>query len=223
MISVVCRRSLFECSGAICAPWSAVARIFLGAAIMLSMAAGAHADVRKGLTANQLAKLSAGKVLVYATVGPKSSAGIVRAVIDIPVSAKVLWRVMLDCRRARKYLAGLQGCRVIDRAKNGTWDIRELRVRWVWYLPEIRSLIRSEYVDYRAIRFERAGGDLNDFKGSWSLHPIANGSSTRLFYQAKIDTGFVFSGTLVRSAMLSDVPMTLKALRREAVRLQISQ
>ena len=184
---------------------------------------GACAGTNDQLTAAQRAKLSAGRVLVYVSSDGSHGGGSVRAMIDVPVASEDLWRFMQNCRSARRYVSGLVRCRVLERAKNGRWDVREFRLRSWWFLPEIQSVVRSEYVGFRLIRFERAGGNLAGLSGSWTFRPIDRGTRTRLIYQATVATGFVLPGVIVRSMLITDVSVTLKALRKEATRALVAK
>ena len=106
----------------------------------------------------------------------------------------------------------------IKTGRNGRWDLREHRVRLNWPFPRLRCVIRSEYVAYRSIRFERSSGDLRTLDGIWVFHPIRAG--TRLFYTVDVDTGYALPRQWVRSFLQSDVKSTLRALRTEALRRQ---
>ena len=122
---------------------------------------------------------------------------------------------MLDCERARRFFAGLEVCRVLQESPDKSWDIREHQVRWLWFLPMVRSVFRSDYVPVREINFRRVEGDLKQLEGQWRLEPIKNGTSTRLHYTARVDPGFPVPNSVVRASLESDIPKTLKALREE--------
>lgn len=187
-------------------------------AVLLLAWINATTDAHARLNQEQERALRAGQVLATATPAPGGSAGRVSAIIDIPVLPKLLWNVMVDCQRAPKYLASLQSCTVLERAKDGSWDLREHRIKWLWILPEVKSVFRSQYTHPKSIRFNRTSGTFRKLMGRWDLQPLPNGRGTRLYYQATIDPGLpLLPGGVVRSAILKDLPKTLKALRAEAV------
>ena len=191
--------------------------VVLAAAIALPVSSTC-AKPQFELTRLQQNNLSNGKVLVDVHVARSGSGGAIKAVIDIPVRPEFLWNILLDCDRAPQFLKRLESCRVLKTDRRGRWDLREHRVRINWLIPQLRCVIRSEYVTHRTIRFERTGGDLRALTGAWTFHPIATG--TRLFYEVDVETGLALPRQWVRSLLLSDVASTLRALRLEALRRQ---
>jgi ribosome-associated toxin RatA of RatAB toxin-antitoxin module len=155
--------------------------------------------------------------VVRVVADPAGASARVTASIDIGVPSERIWRVMLDCQRATRFVAGLKSCRVVNRGADGAWDVREHVIQWLWPLPAIRSEFRSDYVTHRSIRFRRTSGDLKVLEGNWTLEPLAR-AGTRLKYEARIDPGFAVPNALVRQAVQSDLPRTLKAIRDEATR-----
>lgn len=193
-----------------------------GVVLVFITIAGSNLNAQESLTQNQRAKLATGAVLIDVSLEKSGSEARVRAVLDIPVSTKVIWNVLLDCERAPQFLTGLESCRILKMSRDGLWDLREHRVRWSWFFPEMQCIVRSDYVVNRVIRFRRTGGDLRSLKGNWTFQEIHAGDATRLFYESHIDPGWVLPGGLTRSVLLQDVPIMLRALRREAIRVAAS-
>ncbi len=169
----------------------------------------------KQLSSADEALLASGEVLVDVVADPQGAAGQVDAVIEIPASADVIWKVMLDCGRAPHFLAGLQSCTVLQESPDKKWDVREHKVQWSVLFPAVRSVFRSDYKPTHEIRFSRVEGDLKELEGSWRLEPIKGKLSTRLFYHARVDPGVYLPNAIVRSVIENDMPKTLKALRAE--------
>lgn len=155
--------------------------------------------------------------VVEVSAGQAGAPAEIKASIDIPLPGERIWRVMLDCNRAPKFVAGLQSCRITKRGAGGSWDVREHVIQRLWPLPAIRSEFRSDYILHRSIRFRRTGGDFKLLEGLWTFEPLADGG-TRLKYEARVDPGFPVPDALVRQAIKSDLPLTLKAIRAEATR-----
>jgi uncharacterized protein YndB with AHSA1/START domain len=164
-----------------------------------------------------LRQLKAGEVVIDVRPDPQGATGLIQAVIDIPVPPQRVWEVMIDCERAKRTIPSLKTCRVIERAADGRFDVREHIVQWIWPLPAVRSLFRSDYQPFQRIAFRKIEGDLELLEGEWQLEPQAGGAATRLSYRARITPGWPVPGAMVRSAIEADVPKTLAALRREAV------
>jgi hypothetical protein len=175
--------------------------------------------VRAGdLSADELAKLKAGEALVSVSEDSGEADGHIEAAIEIPAAPHRVWQVMTDCARAPKFVAGLISCRVMEIGPGGAWDIREHRSKWMSMLPETVSVFRSDYVPDKEIRFARVSGTLKFLKGLWRLEGLNGGARTRLRYSVRVGVSAPVPGFMIRSALESDVPKLLKALRAETVK-----
>ncbi len=156
-------------------------------------------------------------VIVAAVDGPID--GQVEAVIDIPTSPSAVWSVLTDCIGAPAFLPNLRECSIIEAAPDGSSDVREHRVAsWASFLPDMRSVFRSDYVVERSITFQRTAGDLEHLEGTWSIRPIEGGAATRVTYLARVGFNPFVPGFLVRRSLASSVPAFLKTIRDEAIR-----
>ncbi len=170
------------------------------------------------LTPAALQKLRNGETLIHVSRAEGTNAGgRVMAIIDVPTSPRRLWAIMLDCTKATKLVSGLKSCRVIEAGPQGTWDIREHIIQWIWVFPKMRSVFHSEYISNRRIQFRKIEGDFKELKGEWRLEPLNRGRKTRLYYQVVVDVGSVIPGAIIRAAIKHDLSKTLKAIRHEAV------
>ena len=163
----------------------------------------------------QLRRLKAGEVLISVSPDPEGATGLIEADIDIEAAPSTVWAIMLDCARSKRMAPSLKSCRVLSATPDGRSDVREHVVQWVWPLPPVRSVFRSDYIPFQRIAFQLVEGDLAYLQGSWTLEPLMQGTATRLSYRARITPGWPVPGPLVRSAIEADVPKTLLALRRE--------
>ena len=182
------------------------------AAATLSTGLNAQTESDKG----KLGQLASGAILVDVIVVPGSAAGHARATIEIASPPAVLWAVMLDCTRALKYIERLKSCKITSLDPGGRWDIREHVVEWIWPLPKVRSVFRSEYRPFESFQFSRIDGDLKELSGQWRLEPIQNGKATRLHYDARIDPGVPVPGFVLRHSIEAELRKTLAGLRSEA-------
>jgi len=186
--------------------------VFAVAWTALAQPAGAQGST---LTGEDRTRLASGDVLITVTAEPQSVVARVDAAIDIPAPPSRVWSIMLDCARAPKFVSGLVGCRVIERAPSGAWDVREHLISWISLLPQIRSVFRSDYVPERSIMFRRTAGDIDVMEGTWQLEPLRGGAATRLRYNARIGKETFVPAAIIRGAIESDVPRTLRRLREE--------
>lgn len=155
---------------------------------------------------------------VFAEVSPDpdGTAGIVRGRVDIEAPPAVVWSVILDCRRARRMAPNVKSCKVVDRADDGSWDIREMVVAPP-LVPKVRSVFRSSYEPVRRITFKCAGGDVKLCEGEWRLTPLPSGG-TRVHYTNRAASPYpAIPAGLTRDAMRNDMVRALKALRKECL------
>ncbi len=182
---------------------------------MAALLAGLALANAAPFTAADLTRLTAGEVVVSVAADDRGAAARIEAAVDMPVPPAVVWRVMLDCTRAVRYVTGLESCRILETDPAGRWDVREHRINLLTLVPRVRNVFRSNYEPYRTIAFSRVDGDLSTLEGAWTLEPIRDGAATRLRYQARIGLSAPIPDFMVRSAVESDLPRMLKALRQE--------
>ncbi len=139
----------------------------------------------------------------------------IKASIDIAAPRAKVWAVMNDCARAMRFIPGLKRCRVLDRDPAGRWDIREHRISWMWFLPDVRSVFRSDYDPPKRLRFRRIGGTLKHSAGEWRLENIDGGSATHVTYDATVSADIPAPQFMVEAALKRDIAKVLRGLRRE--------
>jgi hypothetical protein len=137
--------------------------------------------------------------------------------IDIPAPPEVVWKVMLDCGEAVRYVPKLKACRVLRSDPGGAWDVRE-HVFDYGVLGRIRHVFRSDYSGQSAIRTTRVEGDLKASQGEWRLEPIEGGAATRVRYQSRSQPKTPVPGPIARQAIRRDAPASLRGLRAAAAR-----
>ncbi|MDO9336861.1 MAG: SRPBCC family protein [Caulobacter sp.] len=155
---------------------------------------------------------------VFAEVShdPGGTAGIVRGRVDIEAPPAVVWNVILDCNRARRMAPNVQSCKVLDRAADGSWDVREMVVAPP-LVPKVRSVFKSSYEPVRRITFKCTGGDVKVCEGEWRLTVLPSGG-TRVSYTNRAASPYpAIPASLTREAMRGDMVRALKALRRECL------
>lgn len=166
----------------------------------------------------EMAQLKSGEAVVRVTEAASPADGEVSGLIEIAAPASEVWAVLVDCAGAPSFMENLKSCTVIEQGPDGAWDVRQHVVQWTKFLPEMRSVFRSDYIKDKSILFARAGGDLSWLEGSWVLEPLAGGAKTRVHYEARVGFSALVPGLLVRNALLKDIPNFLAILRMEVVR-----
>ncbi|MGD9308973.1 MAG: SRPBCC family protein, partial [Desulfosarcina sp.] len=141
--------------------------------------------------------------------------GTVEATILIDAPASRIWSIMLDCSQIPTFVPGVEHCEVLDSGQN--WEIIRHDVKWIWFFPQISYVFRARYQPNRQIDFVRIEGDLRDMQGRWQLTPMPDSAKTRVCYSVYVDPGFLVPQWLVRSALKTDLPAVLTALRRKVL------
>jgi carbon monoxide dehydrogenase subunit G len=151
------------------------------------------------------------------SVAPTSAGDTVeiKASIDIAAPRTKVWSIMNDCARAMRFIPGLTSCRVLERDPAGRWDIREHRISWMWFLPDVVSVFRSDYDPPARLRFHRIGGTLKRSDGEWRLAVIDGGRATRVSYDATLSADIPAPQFMVEAALKRDIAKVLRGLRRE--------
>jgi carbon monoxide dehydrogenase subunit G len=150
------------------------------------------------------------------TVDADKTPARISASIRIDAPPERLWRVMLDCKRSTKIVAGMERCAVLSQDPAGRWDVRVHVVNRSAFLPTVRSEFRSDYQPFTHIKFKRTAGDLKSLQGEWRLTALDGGKATRLDYAVAIDPGVPLPVFVLRPALEADARAVLKALQREA-------
>ena len=159
-------------------------------------------------------RLQPGDVVVSVEASTTGSGAHILAVIDIPRPPHDVWSVMTDCARAPSFVPNLVSCRILERARDGSWDIREQVSSLGWLSPNFRSVFRSEYEPDRRVHVSRVAGDMIRSEGEWLLVPIQGGRATRVTYSADVDYGSWLPNFLIRDHVVDDIRTVLSALRR---------
>jgi len=189
-----------------------------GAVLVLALASAASAQAVTRWNAADEVRLARGEAVVR-VVEQSGPGGRVVAAIDIPAPASLVWRVMLDCERAPRYVPGLRSCAVIEVDDDGLGDVREHSIRWLAFLPDLRLRFRSHYEPERTIQVTRIGGDLAAMDGAWVLEPREGGRMTRLHYDFRLAPRTPVPSGLIRAGMMRDAPKVLDAVRTEVLRV----
>jgi carbon monoxide dehydrogenase subunit G len=139
----------------------------------------------------------------------------IKASIEIAAPRAKVWAIMTDCARSLRYVPGLISCRVLKRDPAGRWDIREHKISWMWFLPNVTSVFRSDYDPPKRLSFHRIGGTLKRSDGAWRLDTIDGGSATRVSYDATVSADIPAPRFMVEAALKRDIAKVLRGLRRQ--------
>jgi ribosome-associated toxin RatA of RatAB toxin-antitoxin module len=186
-------------------------------ALVMSLGLGLAVRVQAAgftLTPAESQRIAARQVVIRASLDSSQRRGSVRAAVRIEASPEIVFRMMIHCADALKYVPHLRLCRVRDRAADDTWLLVEHVIDFGWYAPSVNWVFRADLVADRSIAFHQVSGDFKANEGKWELEPTDDGATTLLFYQAYIDPPGYVPNWLARSTFKRELPEMLTGLRR---------
>jgi uncharacterized membrane protein len=186
-------------------------------ALCLGLGLAGHArgqDVGFTLTAAEGQRVAQRQVVIRASLDSAQRRGTVRAAVRIEAPPEVVFRMMIHCADALKYVPHLRKCRVRDRAPDDSWLVVEHQIDFGWYAPSVNWAFRADLDSDRRIVFRQVDGDFRANEGVWQLEPTPDGATTLLLYRAYIDPPGFVPNWLARSTFKRELPQMLTDLRR---------
>jgi uncharacterized membrane protein len=167
-------------------------------------------------TPAQAARLATGDVVVEMLPDPGRSSGVVHAAIDIPAPGQRVWRLLQSCSAAPAIIKFVVSCRIVAHGPPDTWEVREDMIETVFFLPRLRSLIRTDATPEREIRFHcLPGSDLRVCDGSWRLEPRPGGT-VRVTYASTVSSPYPVPDFIIRSVLGGGMADSMRKLRAMA-------
>jgi hypothetical protein len=159
-----------------------------------------------------------GGIEVTESLDAGGQSGSARAEVTIRARREVVWSLITSCAEAMSLVPGLEECRVLETAPDGSWQRIRHVLDYSWYLPRLTYEFRASYNYPARVSIERVSGDLTTLRASWDLSS-ADGS-TRADYSVVLVPGFWVPRWLVRAALRRDLPKMLRALQERAESVQ---
>ncbi len=159
-----------------------------------------------------------GDIEVGVALDSSEQGGAARANVRIHARRDIVWGLITSCDAELEMVPGLVGCRVLQTAPDGSWQLIHHELDYSWYLPRLAYDIKATYDRPTRVVIERVSGDLRTLRGSWLLE--SDGTDTVAHYSVDLDTGFWVPRWLVRGALRRDLPRMMRTLRARAESLQ---
>jgi uncharacterized protein YndB with AHSA1/START domain len=193
-----------------------VAIVLLAQALFSSSLYGQNVDWT--LTPAELARLGDGAVLVDGEVSAERETGDIRAAVQIHASPERVFRTLIDCDQALRFVPHLRHCAVLDAAPDNSWQVVEQQIDYGWYMPRAYYVFRADYERFARIRFSNVRGDFRENRGAWEFRPTADGKNTIVTYRVRLVPRFYVPHWVMRMTLKRDLPELMKGLRGEAER-----
>lgn len=169
-----------------------------------------------GLTAEEVARLNAGNVVVKADTstaeGGNRAAGIAAyCVINKPLDA--VWAVMLDYQKFDEFMPQLTKVEILERTRDTVKATETVSValRTVTYTLDVKFDHARRRVSWALDKSRK--NDIADTSGAWEFVPYGRGA-TLVRYTTSVDSGMLVPRFLEELLVKNGVPDVLVSLRR---------
>lgn len=167
----------------------------------------------------ELQKLQTGKVIVKVK-SDKNNIVQINAKIFIPASVKNTWQVLTQYNQLSDYVPHMKKSHVVKNTEREKMVYQKGRTGVFLFYRTSELTMRVEEKKYQRIDFEQIKGDFKIYKGHWQLQRSTNPKGTFLEYHASIKPDFFAPQFVVRYIEKRDIPLVMKALKKEAVHLK---
>ena len=164
----------------------------------------------------QAQRLAAGDVVVEMLPDPGRSSGVIHAAIDIAAPLPRVWAIVEDCAGAPKVVTFLESCRILSHGPPATWDVREDMVITAFFLPRLRTFVRTDQTPMRQVRFRcLPGSELKSCDGGWALETTPAGA-TRVTYATTVSSPYPLPDFIIRTVIGGGMNQSMVNLRHAA-------
>lgn len=135
----------------------------------------------------------------------------VRTRVSVWVNAPVqrIWDVIISCRQARRFVAGLRECAVLE--ETGACALTRQVVDKGWATPRLDYTFVTRRTPWRRMTFVQVEGNLRFLSGAWTFAPL--GSGWLVTHELELEPRFAAPGWLVRRNLQRDLPDMLRCIR----------
>lgn len=168
------------------------------------------------LTDQQLERVKAGAEIAEGTVAPDKPIVDIRAAIKIAAPPEKVFRTLVDCVQALRFVPHLRRCAVLESAPDGSWQNVEQTVDYGLLVPRKSYVFHAEYEKYSRIRFSNVRGEFRENRGVWTFRPIDDGRATVVTYEARVAPAFYVPRWMMRNIVKRDLPDLMRGLKTHA-------
>jgi ribosome-associated toxin RatA of RatAB toxin-antitoxin module len=136
-----------------------------------------------------------------------------RVAIQIEASPEHVFRTMTSCEQAMRFVPRIRRCKVLETARDGSWQTVEHEVDGNAYLPHTRYVFRADLERFRRIRCTEVSGDFRENRGVWTFRPVKEATATLVTYTVHIVPRFYAPRWAVRASLKRELPTLMTALR----------
>jgi ribosome-associated toxin RatA of RatAB toxin-antitoxin module len=167
---------------------------------------------RQELASADMERLRAGEILVRDTrIDEAGGAGVAMAVYHIEPAR--LWAIIGDCAANRRFVRGLEACKVTGETRTGavTWQ----RLKPYVMLPALEYRFETRREPYHWIRIRLLDGDLRALSGSWRFDRLSD-TAILVTHEIRVRPPYPVPRWLARRTVQRDLVALMACLRWEA-------
>ena len=164
----------------------------------------------------QIARLATGAIIADGDVAADQPVADIRAAIEVNAPPEQVFRTLIDCAQALRFVPHLKRCAVLDTAPDGSWQNVEQQVDYGWLAPRAHYVFHADYERFQRIRFHTLRGDFHENRGVWQFRPAKGGQATLVTYEAYVAPAFYVPRWMMRNMLRRDLPDLMKGLRTRA-------
>jgi uncharacterized protein YndB with AHSA1/START domain len=168
-------------------------------------------------SADVQARVARGEVVLESSESDREmDKGDVRAVVQIDAPPEHVFRTMTTCEQAMRFVPRIKRCKVLETARDGSWQTVEHEVDGNSYLPRTRYVFRADLERFKRIRCTEVSGDFRENRGVWTFHPVKGSTATLVTYTVHIVPRFYAPRWAVRASLKRELPTLMASFRQVA-------
>ena len=157
---------------------------------------------------NSLARLRAGELLLQ-NDGSDENGTAVSIMVFIHAPVERIWAIIISCRYAYAFVAGLKLCEVLE--ERGDYAVTRQVVDKGWAMPTLDFTFATTREPHRRMEFRLIRGDLKILHGSWDFETFPDGVLVR--HALVLQPAMPAPRWLVRRNVKKDLPNMLSCIR----------
>lgn len=140
----------------------------------------------------------------------------ITATVQIPYSIENVWNILTDYERLAEFIPSLKRSRRIDHPGDGI-RIEQIGSESLLKIKFCARVVLDMFEAFpHSLGFEMVEGDFKMFCGEWQLHPVCDGTATRLTYTLRVWPSRLMPVGMVEKRLSQGLQVNLTAIQQRA-------
>lgn len=141
----------------------------------------------------------------------------VRAEMEVDAPLDVFWNTLTDYEKLNDFIPNMSSSMVV-REKEGVKYVEQTGSSKILFFQRTETVILAMYEKYPTeITFHIESGNFDVYKGKWEVTSPTE-TTSKLVYSSEINPSFFAPGFVLKYLQKRDLPISLGAIAKEAVR-----